>query len=119
MTKLIQQNKLDELEELLSDNEYQRLRREVETRWDDVKRNNIGLEVEDFSKVFPSNLSRTPVGSNNYVDIKVCFVSLTLHPSKPAPNIIRLTVTFSRQYCPNETPSDWIITAFDVDTFKV
>ena len=123
LAQLISSNEFDEMGGMLTEREYKRIRRQVETKWSDEWRNNIAFDVDNIISVTTESVLRYPVGQNMwYVDIELKVIAALDTPSvldndKPAQSYAFITVELTKNFSP-QSFGDWCISRFDVKDIK-
>ena len=115
LSQLISSNEFDEMGGMLTEREYKRLRRHVETKWSDEWRNNIAIDVNNIIGVTTESVLRYEVGYDMaYVDIVLNIIAvLDTAETKYA----FITVELTKNYSPKSF-GDWCISRFDVKDIK-
>ena len=119
LAQLISSNEFDEMGGMLTEREYKRIRRQVETKWSDEWRNNIAFDVDNIIGVTTESVLRYPVGHDMwYVDIELKIIAALDTPSvpdndKPAQQYAFITVELTKNFSP-QSFGDWCISRFDV-----
>ena len=100
---------------MLTEREYKRLRRHVETKWSDEWRNNIAIDINNIIGVTTESVLRYEVGYDMaYVDIVLNIIAvLDTAETKYA----FITVELTKNYSPKSF-GDWCISRFDVKDIK-
>jgi len=110
ITNKLEQGEWKELRGLLSRKEFKRLRKEVETEWSDVMRQNVSLEVEQMVKVFITDIRTQQIVDNKFCDVDVMVMGLKGQERKP-PLMMQVEVRLHREYTEGCLP-DWVVTRF-------
>ena len=115
LSQLISSSEFDEMSGMLTEREYKRLRRHVETKWSDEWRNNIAIDVNNIIGVTTESVLRYEVGYDMaYVDIVLNIIAvLDTVETKYA----FMTVELTKNYSPKSF-GDWCISRFDVKDIK-
>ena len=115
LSQLISSNEFDEMGGMLTEREYKRLRRHVETKWSDEWRNNIAIDINNIVGVTTESVLRYEVGYDMaYVDIVLNIIAvLDTVETKYA----FITVELTKNYSPKSF-GDWCISRFDVKDIK-
>ena len=115
LSQLISSNEFDEMGGMLTEREYKRLRRHVETKWSDEWRNNIAIDINNIIGVTTESVLRYEVGYDMaYVDIVLNIIAvLDTVETKYA----FITVELTKNYSPKSF-GDWCISRFDVKDIK-
>ena len=124
LSQLISSNEFDEMGGMLTEREYKRLRRHVETKWSDEWRNNIAFDVDNVIGVTTESVLRYQVGYDmSYVDIELKVIAKLDTPPVPDNNTFAeakyafITVELTKNYSPKSF-GDWCISRFDVKDIK-
>jgi len=110
ITSKLEQGEWKELRGLLSRKEFKRLRKEVETEWSDVMRQNVSLEVDQMVKVLITDIRTQQIVDNKFCDIDVMVMGVKEQERK-TPLVMQLEVRLHREYTEGCLP-DWVVTRF-------
>jgi len=110
ITSKLEGGQWKELRGLLSRREFKRLRKEVETEWTDVMRQNANLEVEEMEKVLITDVRTQQIVQNKYCDIDLMVVGVKEMQQK-LPLVVQVEVRLHREYTQGCLP-DWVVTRF-------
>ena len=117
---MISSNEFDDLKGLLTERELDRIKRDIETKWNDQWRNNIALSVDEIEWIGTHSINRYPVGYDYYVDIVLKMKAVKEIPTadnKTISLLIDITAEFSKMYS-EKSFGDWCITKFYVDNIQ-
>lgn len=112
ITNKLESGEWQEVRGLVSRKEFKRLRKEVETEWSDVMRQNASLDVEQMHKVLVTGVRTQQISENKYCDIDVMVLGIK-EQEKQAPFVMQVDVRLHREYTQGCLP-DWMVTRFRV-----
>jgi len=104
-----------EMRGLLSRKEFKRLRKEVETEWSDVMRQNVGMEVDQMEKVLITGITTQQIVEHKYCDIDVTVVGVK-EKHDNTPHVIQVRVRLHREYTEGCLP-DWMVSRFSINNW--
>ena len=113
MTHLLRKSRYTDLKGLLSSLELNRLRREVETKWSEVGKNNIALDVDHLIVACPVSVRRHTIAFQRFCDIQMVFVGVKESPDSDGAVSLKIEARFHRDFTEGRLP-DWVITRFRV-----
>ncbi len=117
VTRLLRQRRYLDLEGLVSHGELRRLRREAETEWPEVLKNNVALSREgrEVKLAAPVALRMQEIagGRQRFCDVDVKIFAVKSAGEGRRRFAMVVDATFSRDYSEGRPP-DWVITRFRV-----
>ncbi|KAF4529541.1 hypothetical protein B566_EDAN014387 [Ephemera danica] len=119
VTQLIAENKLGQLEGLMTKTAKEDTCRDIETNWTDEQRRNIALEDSDIQAAVPRRVYFKREKNTRICDVDVSFLALKPDPHADHSLIfIEVTTRFHREYS-EFSLAEWTMSVFKIPRFKI